>query len=99
MHGLGAVYGNANVRHAQVAYPVGAVVVYERAVRGESDAQALCLRVGGQRADVGAGERLAAREQHHGHAERGQIVYDAQSLLCRKLALRALVGRIAVGAG
>ncbi len=99
MDGLRAIDRDADVGDAQIANPVGAGLVDERAVCREGDAQTFALGMLCERADVGAGERFAAREENDGHLERRQIVDDGERLRRGEHLLLTRSGGIAVGTG
>ena len=97
--GFGAVDGDSYVGDAQVADPIRPEIVDERAVCRERHAQALLLGMRRKRADVWPGERFAAGEEDHGHAEVRKVVYHGTRLFRGQHLLFAGRSGIAVRAG
>ncbi len=86
VHFADAVEADADIVVADRGDAVGGGLVDQRAVGRQADIKAHRLGAGGDVEDVGAQQRLAAREDQHRHAEGLQVVHDPEHLLGRQLA-------------
>ena len=93
MHVADAVHRDADVIKAGALDAVGHGLVHQGAVGGQRHAgKAQPLGLGRQLEDVGAQQRLAARQDQRRHAEGSQIGHDRDHLARTQLAAEILVG-------
>jgi len=76
-----AVEADAHVVEALRGDAVGQCVVYQRPVAREADVKAHVLGARGNVEQVGAHQRLAAREDEHWHVKGLEIVHDGKYLV------------------
>ena len=96
--GADAVQGNANVVIAGRLDGLDIVAIDQRAVGGQADIEAHFLGLGGDLEDVRAQQRLAAREDQHGHAKFAQVRHHREDFVRAQFAGEIRIGgdRIAV---
>ncbi len=92
LDGIEAVHRDAHGAGSGLLQPHGDLRRDERAVRAEHGAQPARGSVRHQLVDIGAHERLAAREDHHLEAGAGDLVDHLLALLAGELFVSGLLG-------
>ena len=99
MHLLRAVDGDAHISRSETRQPIRRLVIDERSVRGERDAQSFPLRIFGKLSDVRTAERFAAGKEQHWHTPRRKVFNHALRLIRAQNGSGTLaIGGVAVGA-
>ena len=84
---LEPVQRNTDVAHADILDALRNLARDQRAVRGERRAHTRLLRILSQLEEIRTDQRLAAREEQHGHAKFCEVVDELLRLVRRELVL------------